>query len=73
MADNVVPLRPSRCPVCGKPARPEHHPFCSARCADVDLNRWLSGAYVIPARPDEESSDDAPAEGPPGPEEDEGI
>ena len=28
-------------------------PFCSARCRDVDLNRWLSGTYVIPARDDE--------------------
>ena len=59
--DKVVPLRPSPCPICGKPAKPEFHPFCSRRCADVDLNRWLSGAYVIPARPDEEQ-DDAPAD-----------
>ena len=28
-----------------------HHPFCSGRCADIDLNRWLSGSYVIPAEP----------------------
>jgi endogenous inhibitor of DNA gyrase (YacG/DUF329 family) len=35
--------------VCGKPAQPEHRPFCSRRCADIDLNRWLSGRYVIPA------------------------
>ena len=58
MPENVVPLRPSPCPICGKPAKPEFRPFCSARCADVDLNRWLSGAYVIPARPDEESAED---------------
>jgi endogenous inhibitor of DNA gyrase (YacG/DUF329 family) len=37
------------CPVCGRPATPEAHPFCSRRCADVDLNRWLSDAYAIPA------------------------
>lgn len=37
------------CAICGKPADPRFKPFCSARCADVDLNRWLSGAYVIPA------------------------
>jgi endogenous inhibitor of DNA gyrase (YacG/DUF329 family) len=35
--------------VCGKPAEIDHRPFCSRRCADVDLNRWLSGHYVIPA------------------------
>ncbi|HEY9010080.1 MAG TPA: DNA gyrase inhibitor YacG [Devosia sp.] len=50
MADNVVKLRPTRpCPICGKPSTQAHHPFCSGRCADIDLNRWLSGAYAIPA------------------------
>jgi uncharacterized protein len=38
------------CPVCGKPANPATLPFCSPRCRDVDLNRWLSGSYVIPGR-----------------------
>lgn len=38
------------CPICGKPATTEHDPFCSKRCAQVDLNRWLSGAYIIPGR-----------------------
>jgi endogenous inhibitor of DNA gyrase (YacG/DUF329 family) len=42
------------CPICGRaPAAEKFKPFCSARCADVDLNRWLSGAYVIPAKDDE--------------------
>ncbi|SMQ58814.1 hypothetical protein SAMN06295905_0137 [Devosia lucknowensis] len=41
------------CPICGKPAVEAFKPFCSKRCADVDLNRWLSGNYVIPARDDE--------------------
>jgi hypothetical protein len=36
------------CPVCSKPADPEYRPFCSKRCADVDLHRWLSGRYVMP-------------------------
>jgi endogenous inhibitor of DNA gyrase (YacG/DUF329 family) len=40
-----------KCPICGKPARPEHRPFCSRRCSQVDLNRWLSGAYAIPGAP----------------------
>ena len=42
-----------KCPICGKPAVVEFKPFCSKRCADVDLNRWLNGSYVIPARDDE--------------------
>jgi endogenous inhibitor of DNA gyrase (YacG/DUF329 family) len=37
------------CPICGKPVAHAVRPFCSRRCADVDLNRWLSGAYVVPA------------------------
>jgi endogenous inhibitor of DNA gyrase (YacG/DUF329 family) len=36
------------CAICGKPAEERFKPFCSKRCADVDLNRWLSGRYVIP-------------------------
>jgi endogenous inhibitor of DNA gyrase (YacG/DUF329 family) len=46
----VVPLyRPRKCAVCGKPTVREFHPFCSKRCADVDLGKWLSGSYAIPA------------------------
>jgi len=36
------------CPICGKPKSERYDPFCSKRCADVDLHRWLSGGYVIP-------------------------
>jgi uncharacterized protein len=36
------------CPICGKPRRERYDPFCSKRCADVDLHRWLKGSYVIP-------------------------
>ena len=39
-----------KCPICGKPAIEASKPFCSERCRDVDLNRWLSGSYVIPGR-----------------------
>lgn len=36
------------CPICGKTTDPAYRPFCSKRCADVDLARWLKGSYVIP-------------------------
>jgi endogenous inhibitor of DNA gyrase (YacG/DUF329 family) len=36
------------CPICGKPADPQFKPFCSQRCRQVDLNRWLSGTYRVP-------------------------
>ena len=38
------------CPVCGRPAVAVQHPFCSQRCRDVDLGRWLKGSYHIPGR-----------------------
>lgn len=45
-----VRLRPKRpCPVCAKPSLQKFHPFCSSRCAQVDLRRWLGGHYAIPA------------------------
>lgn len=37
----------SKCPICGRPAEAALHPFCSKRCADVDLSRWLGGVYRI--------------------------
>jgi endogenous inhibitor of DNA gyrase (YacG/DUF329 family) len=42
-----------RCPICGRPGSEPTLPFCSPRCRDVDLHRWLSGSYVIPSRDDE--------------------
>jgi endogenous inhibitor of DNA gyrase (YacG/DUF329 family) len=55
----VVPLRPARpCPICGKPSARSAYPFCSKRCADVDLNRWLTGSYAIPAAEDGPSSEE---------------
>jgi uncharacterized protein len=54
----VTPLRPKRpCPECGKLSARETYPFCSTRCKNVDLNRWLSGSYAIPVRDDEDDSD----------------
>jgi endogenous inhibitor of DNA gyrase (YacG/DUF329 family) len=45
------------CPICGKPALAKFRPFCSARCADIDLGRWLKGSYVIPGEPVEDADD----------------
>ena len=46
------------CPICGKPATEASRPFCSERCRQVDLNRWLSNSYAIPGRKDEDETDD---------------
>ena len=53
----VVPIKGTRCPMCRKPATLEMRPFCSKRCADVDLHRWLSGGYAIPAVETDEEAD----------------
>ncbi len=42
-----------KCPICKKPAIREYHPFCSKRCADVDLGKWLTGAYAVPTDEDD--------------------
>ncbi len=42
----VAPTKP--CPICGKPATLAARPFCSPRCREVDLHRWLTGAYAVP-------------------------
>ncbi|MBY8975127.1 DNA gyrase inhibitor YacG [Rhodobacteraceae bacterium NNCM2] len=42
-----------RCPICRAETKPEWRPFCSKRCADIDLGRWVTGSYRIP-------SDDGP-------------
>ncbi|OYW58801.1 MAG: DNA gyrase inhibitor YacG [Rhodobacterales bacterium 32-66-7] len=47
-----------KCPICGKPAVPDYLPFCSRRCADVDLFRWLTESYAIPVKPDETDEDE---------------
>ncbi|HYG26913.1 MAG TPA: DNA gyrase inhibitor YacG [Caulobacteraceae bacterium] len=50
------------CPICSKPVDPAFRPFCSKRCADVDLQRWFKGSYAIPAVESDE-----------GPQEDDGA
>lgn len=45
------------CPICGKEMAPQYRPFCSKRCADIDLAHWLRGDYRIPAEPTREHPD----------------
>jgi endogenous inhibitor of DNA gyrase (YacG/DUF329 family) len=52
-----IAVTPRPCPICGKPAADATRPFCSPRCRDVDLNRWLSGRYVIPANDEEDDAE----------------
>lgn len=51
-----------KCPICGRPADPTIRPFCSKRCADIDLQRWLSGRYAVPAVEDEKGADESSSE-----------
>jgi uncharacterized protein len=53
--------KPRLCPICGNPAQEKHKPFCSRRCADVDLGRWLKGVYRVPT--EETPADGEPPEG----------
>ncbi|MFV3074331.1 DNA gyrase inhibitor YacG [Niveispirillum fermenti] len=55
MSDDPIDLSSARrprkaagCPICGKPPVPDFRPFCSKRCADVDLSRWLGEVYRVP-------------------------
>jgi endogenous inhibitor of DNA gyrase (YacG/DUF329 family) len=50
-----APEKGGRCAVCGRPRETQaYRPFCSKRCADVDLRRWLSNGYVVPEQPAED-------------------
>jgi endogenous inhibitor of DNA gyrase (YacG/DUF329 family) len=54
----VEPLRKTRaCAECGRPSAREHYPFCSDRCREADLSRWLNGSYAIPVADDEKKAD----------------
>ena len=50
------------CAVCGRPVLAQFRPFCSRRCADIDLGRWLTGEYRIPGPAQEEPENDGDAE-----------
>ena len=56
-----------RCPLCGRPAELPTRPFCSRRCADIDLGRWLGGRYVVSREDANDEADDVPGEPEPMP------
>jgi uncharacterized protein len=60
--DRIIADAP--CPICGKPAKPAFRPFCSKRCADVDLQRWLTGQYAIPVAEEDGRPDESEEPGP---------
>lgn len=64
----VPPASPPRrsCPICRRPDDARFRPFCSKRCADLDLGRWLTEEYRIPVETD--ADDDAAQEDEPSPE-----
>ena len=59
MSDDAAP-NPAPCPICGKPREQKFRPFCSKRCADVDLNRWLKGIYAVPVTENDDEDGDQP-------------
>jgi hypothetical protein len=61
MPDSATAPRLKPCPICGKLAVAQYRPFCSKRCADVDLNRWLSGVYSVPAVENDDRAEEGAA------------
>ncbi len=59
MADPERPARSQRCPICSEPTDARYRPFCSRRCADIDLGRWLQGSYAIPGDDQDNAPNDA--------------
>ncbi|RKF14786.1 DNA gyrase inhibitor YacG [Roseovarius spongiae] len=49
------------CPICKRPTVARFRPFCSGRCADVDLGKWLGGEYAVPSRDPEDMEEAAEA------------
>ena len=43
------------CPICRRETEPKYRPFCSRRCADADLGRWMTGAYAVPSTDPEDA------------------
>jgi hypothetical protein len=65
MSSSSVPIgkKPVRCPICGKAAADGYRPFCSKRCADIDLGKWFSGRYAVAGREEDEGDEGSPESG----------
>ncbi|WP_170359530.1 DNA gyrase inhibitor YacG [Ruegeria arenilitoris] len=46
------------CPICGEDTVTKFRPFCSKRCADLDLAKWLNGSYAVPSQREEDLDPD---------------
>jgi hypothetical protein len=57
MAQSEPPTPAGKCPICGRATDQQYRPFCSRRCTDVDLSRWLRGAYAIPDEAEDEDGE----------------
>ncbi len=58
-----APVKPPRpCPICKKTSVAAFYPFCSKRCADIDLSRWFGGVYAVPVKESEEDASSPPAD-----------
>lgn len=62
MSDASPKIPIGKCPICGKPATEERRPFCSRRCATIDLGRWIGGNYRVPTAPNDEEEETPPKE-----------
>ncbi len=58
-----MPVASKKCPLCSKPAAPDHAPFCSRGCKDRDLMKWLGEGYAIPGPPAESTGLDSDESG----------
>jgi uncharacterized protein len=62
MSASSISSKPLLCPICSKEAAEAYRPFCSKRCADIDLARWFTGGYSITGREEDEGDNAAPAD-----------
>lgn len=58
MSEQQPEPKARKCALCGKPQEQKYRPFCSKRCADLDLGRWLNEEYRIPGNPPADEFDD---------------
>lgn len=72
MSSSSSGAKPLACPICGKEADAAYRPFCSKRCADIDLARWFTGGYAIAGRDEDDNATPADERKRSGDEDDEG-